>query len=71
LLSAVNGASVARVTPPGPLHCLKLILRKEGYRSLFRGLGPNIVGVAPSRLWMFYVFMSGHVEITTLVYHNI
>ncbi|KAG9330152.1 hypothetical protein JZ751_027122 [Albula glossodonta] len=26
-----------------------LILEKEGPRSLFRGLGPNLVGVAPSR----------------------
>lgn len=25
------------------------ILEKEGPRSLFRGLGPNLVGVAPSR----------------------
>uniref|UniRef100_A0A8C0JD35 Solute carrier family 25 member 36 n=1 Tax=Chelonoidis abingdonii TaxID=106734 RepID=A0A8C0JD35_CHEAB len=49
-LSTVNGASVNRVTrvSPGPLHCLKMILRKEGPRSLFRGLGPNLVGVAPS-----------------------
>ncbi|KAI3374375.1 hypothetical protein L3Q82_006207 [Scortum barcoo] len=46
-LSTVNGASVARVAP-GPLHCLKLILEREGPRSLFRGLGPNLVGVAPS-----------------------
>uniref|UniRef100_A0A8C2EF93 Solute carrier family 25 member 36b n=1 Tax=Cyprinus carpio TaxID=7962 RepID=A0A8C2EF93_CYPCA len=48
-LSTVNGASVARVAPPGPLHCLRLILEKEGPRSLFRGLGPNLIGVAPSR----------------------
>uniref|UniRef100_A0A9J7XWU5 Solute carrier family 25 member 36a n=2 Tax=Cyprinus carpio TaxID=7962 RepID=A0A9J7XWU5_CYPCA len=48
-LSTVNGASVARMSPPGPLNCLKLILEKEGPRSLFRGLGPNLVGVAPSR----------------------
>ncbi|KAG7270823.1 hypothetical protein CRUP_031188 [Coryphaenoides rupestris] len=47
-LSTVNGASVARMSPPGPVHCLKLILEKEGPRSLFRGLGPNLVGVAPS-----------------------
>ncbi|KAK5859790.1 hypothetical protein PBY51_021318 [Eleginops maclovinus] len=52
-LSTVNGASVARVAPPGPLHCLKLILEKEGPRSLLRGLGPNIVGVAPSRAIYF------------------
>lgn len=25
-LSTVNGASVARVSPPGPLHCLKWVL---------------------------------------------
>ncbi|XP_068173871.1 solute carrier family 25 member 36-A-like isoform X1 [Antennarius striatus] len=55
-LSAVNGASVARVAPPGPLHCLKLILEKEGPRSLFRGLGPNLVGVAPSRAIYFAVY---------------
>uniref|UniRef100_A0A674E5C3 Solute carrier family 25 member 36a n=1 Tax=Salmo trutta TaxID=8032 RepID=A0A674E5C3_SALTR len=52
-LSTVNGASVARMAPPGPLHCLKLILEKEGPRSLFRGLGPNLVGVAPSRAIYF------------------
>lgn len=27
----------------------RTILEKEGMRSLFRGLGPNLVGVAPSR----------------------
>ncbi|KAJ8388725.1 hypothetical protein AAFF_G00131340 [Aldrovandia affinis] len=56
-LSTVNGASVARVSP-GPLHCLKLILEKEGPRSLFRGLGPNLVGVAPSRAIYFAAYSS-------------
>ncbi len=28
---------------------LRLIIEKEGLRSLFRGLGPNLIGVAPSR----------------------
>ncbi|XP_062373402.1 solute carrier family 25 member 36-A [Sardina pilchardus] len=55
-LSGVNGASVARMSPPGPLHCLKLILQKEGPRSLFRGLGPNLVGVAPSRAIYFAAY---------------
>ncbi len=31
---------------------LRLIIEKEGPRSLFRGLGPNLIGVAPSR-WVF------------------
>ncbi|KAL6105032.1 slc25a36 [Pungitius sinensis] len=55
-LSTVNGASVARMSPPGPLHFLKLILEKEGPRSLFRGLGPTLVGVAPSRAIYFAAY---------------
>uniref|UniRef100_A0A667HWW2 Solute carrier family 25 member 36 n=1 Tax=Lynx canadensis TaxID=61383 RepID=A0A667HWW2_LYNCA len=50
-LNTMAGASVNRVVSPGPLHCLKVILEKEGPRSLFRGLGPNLVGVAPSRFY--------------------
>lgn len=57
-LSGVNGASVARMAPPGPLHCLKLIMEREGARSLFRGLGPNLVGVAPSRAIYFAAYSS-------------
>uniref|UniRef100_A0A8D0G5M1 Solute carrier family 25 member 36 n=1 Tax=Sphenodon punctatus TaxID=8508 RepID=A0A8D0G5M1_SPHPU len=57
-LNTVNGASVNRVArvSPGPLHCLKMILQKEGPRSLFRGLGPNLVGVAPSRAIYFAAY---------------
>ncbi|KAF7243154.1 Solute carrier family 25 member 36 [Varanus komodoensis] len=57
-LNTVNGATVNRVTrvSPGPLHCLKMILQKEGPRSLFRGLGPNLVGVAPSRAIYFAAY---------------
>ncbi|XP_010575663.1 PREDICTED: solute carrier family 25 member 33 isoform X2 [Haliaeetus leucocephalus] len=38
---------------PGLFSVLKSILEKEGPRSLFRGLGPNLVGVAPSRAVYF------------------
>uniref|UniRef100_A0A8C6ZTR3 Solute carrier family 25 member 36 n=1 Tax=Nothoprocta perdicaria TaxID=30464 RepID=A0A8C6ZTR3_NOTPE len=57
-LNTVSGATVNRVTrvSPGPLHCLKMILQKEGPRSLFRGLGPNLVGVAPSRAIYFAAY---------------
>nr|XP_008527466.1 PREDICTED: solute carrier family 25 member 36 [Equus przewalskii] len=55
-LSTMAGASVNRVVSPGPLHCLKVILEKEGPRSLFRGLGPNLVGVAPSRAIYFAAY---------------
>lgn len=32
-LSTVNGASVARVAPPGPLHCLKWVLNDWDHHS--------------------------------------
>ncbi|XP_026092509.1 solute carrier family 25 member 33 isoform X2 [Carassius auratus] len=50
-LGAFNGAGVIRPGPvtPGLLQVLRSILEKEGPKSLFRGLGPNLVGVAPSR----------------------
>ncbi|XP_045426552.1 solute carrier family 25 member 33 isoform X2 [Pipistrellus kuhlii] len=51
-LGAIDGAGVVRPTSvtPGLLQVLKSILEKEGPKSLFRGLGPNLVGVAPSRV---------------------
>lgn len=35
------------------LSVYRLIIEKEGPRALFKGLGPNIVGVAPSRAIYF------------------
>ncbi|XP_072464892.1 solute carrier family 25 member 33 [Notamacropus eugenii] len=54
-LGTISGAGVVRPTSvsPGLLQVLKSILEKEGPRSLFRGLGPNLVGVAPSRAVYF------------------
>ncbi|XP_076828263.1 solute carrier family 25 member 36-A [Brachyhypopomus gauderio] len=66
-LSAVNGAGVARVAPPGPLHCLKLILEREGPRSLFRGLGPNLVGVAPSRAIYFAAYSTAKEKLNSVL----
>lgn len=31
------------------IRCIQHIIRTEGPRALFKGLGPNIIGVAPSR----------------------
>ncbi|XP_043930378.1 solute carrier family 25 member 33-like [Protopterus annectens] len=58
-LGTINGGSVVRPTAvsPGLLQVLKSILEKEGPRSLFRGLGPNLVGVAPSRA-IYFAFYS-------------
>lgn len=52
----ISGAGMVRPAAsmsPGLLQVLKSILEKEGPRSLFRGLGPNLVGVAPSRAIYF------------------
>lgn len=55
-LSTSGTAGVTRVAAPGLLDCLKSMLQKEGPRSLFRGLGPNLVGVAPSRAIYFAAY---------------
>lgn len=34
----------------------RLIIEKEGPRALFKGLGPNIIGVAPSRAIYFCAY---------------
>ncbi|XP_060614932.2 solute carrier family 25 member 33 [Anolis sagrei] len=54
-LGTISGEGVVRPTSvsPGLVRVLKSILEKEGPRSLFRGLGPNLVGVAPSRAVYF------------------
>ncbi|KAK2516748.1 solute carrier family 25 member 33 [Columba guinea] len=54
------GMSVRLMNPtppsPGMLKLMRAILEKEGIRSLFRGLGPNLVGVAPSRAIYFAAY---------------
>jgi len=41
---------------PGIYHALKTIAVKEGPKGLFKGLVPNLVGVAPSRALYFGVY---------------
>ncbi|XP_055916599.1 mitochondrial carrier protein Rim2 isoform X2 [Eupeodes corollae] len=38
------------------VQCLKHIVQNEGPRALFKGLGPNLVGVAPSRAIYFCTY---------------
>lgn len=55
-LGTLSGGGVVRPATsvsPSALQVLKSILEKEGPKSLFRGLGPNLVGVAPSRAVYF------------------
>ena len=39
-------------------HFLRYIIDTEGPKGLFRGLGPNLVGVAPSRAIYFFTYSS-------------
>ncbi|EDW63998.1 mitochondrial carrier protein Rim2 isoform X2 [Drosophila novamexicana] len=38
------------------VQCLRYIVQNEGPRALFKGLGPNLVGVAPSRAIYFCTY---------------
>ncbi|CAH4030168.1 mitochondrial carrier protein Rim2 [Pieris rapae] len=38
------------------IQCIRYIVKNEGARALFKGLGPNIVGVAPSRAIYFCTY---------------
>ncbi|XP_058721238.1 solute carrier family 25 member 33-like isoform X2 [Poecile atricapillus] len=56
-------------TPPSPgvLKLLRAILEKEGKRSLFRGLGPNLAGVAPSRAIYFAAYSATKERLNTVL----
>ncbi|KAI0912194.1 mitochondrial carrier domain-containing protein [Ustulina deusta] len=41
------------------IHILRDVHRLEGWRALFKGLGPNLVGVIPARSINFYVYPMG------------
>lgn len=57
--SSVMTMSIAmdtHVKPAGILACTRHIIQTEGIKSLFRGLGPNLVGVAPARAIYFTIY---------------
>ena len=33
----------------GIRHCIKFIWVTEGFRGLYKGLGPNLIGIVPGR----------------------
>ena len=50
---------------PSVLHCLRHVLVEEGMRGLFRGLGPNLVGVAPSRAIYFWAYSTSKARLNS------
>ncbi|XP_061457712.1 solute carrier family 25 member 33 [Rhineura floridana] len=71
-LGTISGEGVVRQTSvsPGLIRLLKSILEKEGPRSLFRGLGPNLVGVAPSRAVYFACYSKAKEQFNNIFVPN-
>eukprot|EP00096_Caligus_rogercresseyi_P005574 TRINITY_DN2142_c0_g2_i1.p1 TRINITY_DN2142_c0_g2~~TRINITY_DN2142_c0_g2_i1.p1 ORF type:complete len:345 (+),score=96.90 TRINITY_DN2142_c0_g2_i1:160-1194(+) len=53
-----------------PLECMKLILRHEGPGGLFKGLGPNLLGVAPARAIYFWAYSSTKARLNASLPHR-
>ncbi|XP_075219106.1 replication in mitochondria 2 [Lycorma delicatula] len=56
MLSLSHFGSMPGSQPIGLVQCLRHIVEHEGPRALFKGLGPNLVGVAPSRAIYFCAY---------------
>ncbi|KAJ8929544.1 hypothetical protein NQ314_017762 [Rhamnusium bicolor] len=46
----------SQIQSPSIVQCLKHIIQHEGPMALFKGLGPNLIGVAPSRAVYFCTY---------------
>ncbi|CAG0918781.1 unnamed protein product [Notodromas monacha] len=56
--SLVHGTSPAPTGSIGLIKCLKYIVEREGPSALFKGLAPNLIGVAPTRAIYFCTYNS-------------
>ena len=62
---APTSSSVVSLTRSAAMHfnetfqILRSIHVHEGWRALFKGLGPNLIGVVPARAINFYVYGNG------------
>lgn len=54
------------VTNRFSLKMFRYIVETEGSRALFKGLGPNIVGVAPSRAIYFCAYSQAKTSLNKL-----
>lgn len=52
------------------LQILSSVPKQEGWRALFKGLGPNLVGVIPARSINFYVYGNGKRLISEYLNHG-
>nr|XP_022917122.1 mitochondrial carrier protein Rim2 isoform X1 [Onthophagus taurus] len=52
------------------VQCLKRIVKYEGPMALFKGLGPNLIGVAPSRAVYFCTYSQMKVFLNSITTHQ-
>lgn len=64
--SSSPGGSPHSYSAPGVYQCIKYIVKNEGTRALFKGLGPNLVGVAPSRAIYFCAYSKSKVAFNAI-----
>ncbi|KND92066.1 putative mitochondrial carrier [Tolypocladium ophioglossoides CBS 100239] len=55
----LNPARAALYHLTDTMHILGTVYRMEGPRALFKGLGPNLIGVVPARSINFFVYGNG------------
>lgn len=58
-LVRLNPARAALYHLTDTLQILGAVYKNEGWRALFKGLGPNLVGVVPARSINFFVYGNG------------
>ncbi|XP_076653318.1 replication in mitochondria 2 [Halictus rubicundus] len=61
------GGSPHSHSAPGIYQCIRYIVQNEGTRALFKGLGPNLVGVAPSRAIYFCAYSKSKVAFNSVL----
>jgi hypothetical protein len=57
--NVIGEHALERAVPyKGLVHCAATILRQEGFRGFYSGLGPHLLRVVPNTAIMFIVFES-------------
>lgn len=69
-IGRLNPARAALYHLNDTLQILGSVYRTEGWRALFKGLGPNLVGVVPARAINFYVYGNGKRIISQYLNHG-
>lgn len=55
-LQSSNRANLFNVNNLSICKCFGTVVRNEGWRALFKGLGPNLIGISPSRAIYFSTY---------------